>query len=439
MKRSARPRTRPPCSSCCSAGHFFYWYCRGRARRRRSRAGCRPAARLGRVRRLLLGALPAPEPRRARGRVEDGAAWLAAVARVADLPPPVLPSFGPFAVPPSSEIVACSDLDGERFLLVARVYPGLAAVARLAGKLADNPWLTGGEVREVREGRRNEVDGAGLTWPGRTASGRSRPGRTPLLSPRPAPGRPARIRRRWGIFPWRRRSRISRRGDYTLRARDGDLEVRSPGRRVAAPELPAGAEDAVLLAVAGPALAGRRSPSRCRRGHGAVRHRGRAATGSPRPDLPGVAVLNPPGSRRWALPARGPGGAPGGRAADGGMPPGGRIVALDAASLERAEALAAGPLLPGAAGRRRASDSGRLVLGLWVRPRPALRLVTRIARGFEKVPLVDRRQVRRWEDWETLLRPAALCERVSLAATRSPSAFRLRLHGCRLTASRGIP
>jgi hypothetical protein len=73
---------------------------------------------------------------------------------------------------------------------------------------------------------------------------------------------------------------------------------------------------------------------------------------------------------------------------------------------------------------------GQLILGLWLRPRPALRLVTQLRTGFEKVPLMDRRQVQSWRDWETLLRPVAACERVSLAATRSPSSFLLRLEGC---------
>src|SRR4051812_16440159 len=102
-----------------------------------------------------------PHPHQDLGKVEeaigDGTAYLGAAARVADLPAPVMRSFGPFAVPPSSEIVACSDLGGERFLLVARVYPGLAAVARLAGRLADNPWLRGGEIRETR-GQGDEVE-----------------------------------------------------------------------------------------------------------------------------------------------------------------------------------------------------------------------------------------------------------------------------------------
>src|SRR5436305_14517086 len=97
-----------------------------------------------------------PYPHQNLGKLEgalaDPASYLAAAARVADLPAPVMRPFGPFAVPPSSEIVACSDLDGKRFLLVARVYPELAVVAKLAGRLADNPWLRGGDVKETQGG-----------------------------------------------------------------------------------------------------------------------------------------------------------------------------------------------------------------------------------------------------------------------------------------------
>ena len=84
--------------------------------------------------------------------VEDWPAWLAALARTADLPPPDLPSFGPFAVPPSSEVTACSDSGGDRLLVAAEVYPSIALIAKLAGRLAGNPWLSGGVVE--RGGRR---------------------------------------------------------------------------------------------------------------------------------------------------------------------------------------------------------------------------------------------------------------------------------------------
>jgi hypothetical protein len=56
--------------------------------------------------------------------------------------------------------------------------------------------------------------------------------------------------------------------------------------------------------------------------------------------------------------------------------------------------------------------------------------VRQIRTFLEKVPLVDRRQVRRWRDWETLLGPIAPCEQVTLAATQQPASFRLRFHAC---------
>jgi hypothetical protein len=66
------------------------------------------------------------------------------------------PTFGPFEVPPASEMVACSDLAGGRLKVVARIYPALAVVAKLAGRIAGNPWLAGGAAGSTRiawEGR----------------------------------------------------------------------------------------------------------------------------------------------------------------------------------------------------------------------------------------------------------------------------------------------
>jgi hypothetical protein len=138
-------------------------------------------------------------------------------------------------------------------------------------------------------------------------------------------------------------------------------------------------------------------------------------------------MLNPPGERRWGLPARGlasllTDNLPQGNAA------GWRLVALDDASLARAEALAPriAELVPPAGD----GPGARVVLGLWLRPRPALRLISGFRKSLEKIPLVERRQVERWRDWETLLSPLDSCEQASLAATQSPSAFLLRLHRC---------
>ena len=74
----------------------------------------------------------------------------AGAAGAAAKEPQDLPTFGPFEVPPASELVACADLAGGRLRVVARIYPALAAVARLAGRLAGNPWLAGGEAGRMR-------------------------------------------------------------------------------------------------------------------------------------------------------------------------------------------------------------------------------------------------------------------------------------------------
>lgn len=423
-----------------AAVHILYWYM-PRARAAAPEPGSLPA------RLLASGAYDAcfwvPYPHQnvgvLRNRLEDGADWLAAVARVAGLPPPMLPGFGPFAVPPSSEIAACSDLSGDRFFLVARVYPALAAVARLSGKLADNPWLAGGEVREPRGDGANASDTpeereVQVVW--REGMWTISSGGVPDLAPSPGTSQlPAKLPDTLGFFRLNKEVTDFPTGDYLLR-RDagGDLEVtlERPGA-AEAPDVPADALP-ILLAAAGPswpAAATKPLPAAAfalfdigEEGD----QKGRAAFG-PLGSLPGCAVFHPPGGRRWEVPTQGlagllTGGLPKGNAA------GWQIVAVDAVSLTRAEALA--PRLSALTSPDSGAlpNGGRLVIGLWVQPAPAVRLVARVRKLFEKVPLVEQRQVQRWRDWETLLKPLAPCERVALAATQSPPAFRLRFHGC---------
>lgn len=428
-----------------AAAHVLYWYL-PRARASAPQPGGLPA------RLLAAGASGAydacfwvPYPHQNLGvlrrRLEDGTAWLSAVARVADLPPPVMPGFGPFAVPPSSEIAACSDLSGDRFLLVARVYPALAAVARLSGKIADNPWLAGGEVREVRGGDSPEERVIKIAWREgmwTLTSGDGAPdlSRTAASSGSSSGSSGDPFPTSLGLFRLFRDVSELPTGDYLLRRPDenrGDLEVtlERPGA-VEAPDLASGLTP-VLLAVAGPSW----PPAETKPLPPAAfaifdigeegKAEGRAAFGS-LGSLPGVAVFHPPGGRRWEVPTQGlagllTGGLPKGNAA------GWQIVAVDAASLARARELAPrlSALTPPDGG---SSTEGRLVIGLWVRPAPAVRLVSRVRKFFEKVPLVEQRQVQRWKDWETLLRPLAPCERIALAATQSPPSFRLRFHGC---------
>jgi len=424
------------------AAHVLYWYS-ARARAAAPEPGSLPA------RLLASGAYDAcfwvPYPHQnvgvLRNRLEDGADWLAAVARVAGLPPPVLPGFGPFAVPPSREIAACSDLSGDRFFLVARVYPSVAAVARLSGKLADNPWLAGGEVRELRgEGPEERVVKVAWREGMWTISSGDAPdfaAGAPAVSATGAAGAADKIPEVLGLFRLNKETSELPAGDYLLRRQGADLEVTldRPGA-VAAPDFPADAAP-ILLSVAGPswpAAATKPLPAAAfalfdsgegdEAGHVAVSILG---------NVPGCAVFHPPGGQRWEVPTQGlagllTGGLPKGNAA------GWQIVAVDAASLARAEALA--PRLSALMSPESGSlagtpgNPGRLVMGLWAQPAPAVRVVARVRKFFEKIPLVEPRQVQRWRDWETLLRPLAPCERIALAATQSPPSFRLRFYGC---------
>jgi hypothetical protein len=221
-------------------------------------------------------------------------------------------------------------------------------------------------------------------------------------------------------------------GDYRLARRGNDrddLEVTLAGGGDAPDPVPAGVaaggDAPVLLVVAGPAWPAEAPRPLPPAALALFDVQGGLKLGPL--ELPGAAVFNPPGGKRWGLPSRGLAGLltdslPRGNAA------GWEVVALDATSLARAQALA--PEISALVPPDASGSDGRLVLGAWLRPGPAHRLVTQMRKGLEKVPLVDRRQVQRWRDWETLLGPFSSCDQASLAATRSPSSFRLRLHGC---------
>ena len=103
--------------------------------------------------------------------------------------PEEAPTFGPFEVPPASEMVACSDLAGGRLRVVARIYPALAVVAKLAGRVAGNPWLAGGAAGSTRiawRGRRWTVT-AGPEAPRLPEV----PPATPAAAPAPSAAPPA--------------------------------------------------------------------------------------------------------------------------------------------------------------------------------------------------------------------------------------------------------
>ena len=312
--------------------------------------------------------------------------------------PEEAPTFGPFEVPPASEMVACSDLAGGRLRVVARIYPALAVVAKLAGRVAGNPWLAGGAAGSTR-----------IAWQGRlwtVVAGPEAP-RLPAAPPANAAAAPAvvastvvapaaiapELPESLAVVHWTGARPEIPAGYYALSRSGSDLSLAlvaaggggGAGSAAAPPGVPgvAGPLPSLLVAV-GPdwrgvepfaavpgsgapprgdsADSGRASPTLSRGGvaaagglgGGAVAARPPAAlalfeTGGSRlstlGDLPGLAVFNAaapgaaPGPVRWRLPTEGIF-----RLLVGRLPradlAGWRILALDPGSLRQAEALA---------------------------------------------------------------------------------------------------
>lgn len=151
------------------AGHAFYWYWP------RTRASLpNPSSQ---VAGLVLGhegpeiRMWIPFPHQNLGTLEDRLGDLDSIGRaVQDLvtasQPFDLPSFGPFRVPPATEMSVASGRGGKDFVAMVRVYPVAAWLFRIAGLLADNPWMAGGEL--VLGGRTVEVEWQGTLWIAKT-------------------------------------------------------------------------------------------------------------------------------------------------------------------------------------------------------------------------------------------------------------------------------
>jgi len=97
---------------------------------------------------------------------DSGDNWRQGLAQLAGLPEIELPRFGPFPLPPADGLAVATDEKGERLRVAAQVYPLISWLARAAGKVADNPWLAGGEIDQG--GRRLIVAWEGRTWTLRT-------------------------------------------------------------------------------------------------------------------------------------------------------------------------------------------------------------------------------------------------------------------------------
>ncbi len=390
------------------AGHLWYHYL-PRARPDVPRPDSRVAALLDAAE--LPAAVWVPYPHQnlvhLREAVGTDPATIRATARLAGLPAPALPTFGPLALPPSSEIAAASDEAGENFIVVAQVYPAIAAFAKLAGRLAGNPWLHGGQI--VVEGRPAEVSWQGNRW---TVASSSLAAAATASSPEPsgtapvAPGL-AWIRVRQAVDPLPA-------GFYRLWESGGDLGITTSAE--ASPRAPSG-ELAGRLDTLGLFLLvySGRQPALGEPAQALAFFDQEAAKAK---EMPRVAALHEPGSERWDLPGEGlleiaqqrP------RTATAGA---WSIAAFDSASLDGARRVA--PELDAVAG-------GRLRWGLWLDFRGGLAEVERIARRLEELPFAPRRHVERWSDVRQVLLPlAARYSDLTATVTSDPRTFDLRL------------
>ena len=98
-------------------------------------------------------------------RGDSGANWRIGLSELAGVPPIELPGFGPFPLPPASELAVATDASGRRLRVAARVYPVMAWIARAAGRLAGNPWLAGRRLEVAWQGRTWTLRSPGDDWP----------------------------------------------------------------------------------------------------------------------------------------------------------------------------------------------------------------------------------------------------------------------------------
>jgi hypothetical protein len=224
-------------------GHLGYWY----LPRERGAVSPSPEAAALLADRGSPGAVWIAFPHQNLGRLErfvgDAGAWGALVVgrdrggsrdrgeaeRV--------PRFGPFVTPPSSELVLTLPVSGELPRALVRAYPSVARLARAAGRLAGNPWLSGGAIEE--DGSTRTVEWDGDLWlyggPGEAVA-------SPLELPatEPAPLALLRTATRLGPLPP---------GTYRLLRDEEGLELRLGGRLEQHPRLPEGPDRPVVLLI----------------------------------------------------------------------------------------------------------------------------------------------------------------------------------------------
>ena len=299
--------------------------------------------------------------------------WLAAAGRLAGLSLPPLRRFGPFVVPPARELALGLDPESGRSIVVLRLHPAVAVTARLAGALARNPWLAGGEIAVRGESFQ-------VGWKGREWLLRTRGAELPAGGTAPAAGPPA-IARLTLTSPLGNGGLAA--GSYRLERRGENLWFRpEEADGASVPALPRLGRERLAL------FAGERGPEGTRafvlwREEGDVPDVATLGAGDVAPrSLPGEALL-----RLGGRPAR--------EEAAGGW----RARGYSGTAVADALALGADAEAPfatlGAAG-------GRLI---WADPAALARLAGELANLFESLPIAGRQEAKRWRDLATVLAP----------------------------------
>jgi hypothetical protein len=291
---------------------------------------------------------------------------------------PKPPSFGSLAVPPASELAFGIAEDGERFAVRARVYPLFAAFARLAGRLAGNPWLAGGRI--YRDGQQFDVDWQGDVW---SVTSEGLGGTNEALEVQESEPALAYIRLRRDASPVPA-------GTYRLQQNRSALEVSSVPplqeprsfEDLALPEL-----GAFLFAFSG----------------------GGPATPAPQAlvffeqeesralEIPRVAMVHARGQERWKLPGESL------LELTGQKPKRARVEGWEIAALDQASAEAGQNLAPRLGLLLTPEGVSDLRWALWLDLEASAAEVSRLAYMLSQVPLVPPRQLERWHDIETVL------------------------------------
>jgi hypothetical protein len=339
-------------------------------------------------------------------------AYLAQLSRVAEVEAPRVPHFGPFAVPPSRELVlAWNDRRDRDVALVgiARVYRGLGWIARAAGAIAGNPWLAGGEAESG--GRSYRVRWEGPLWIVESGAVTLA---TRTNAPETAGGAPALAQARLGVAtgpvaPGRYRLAREadgievRGGSLPARALDPLEEQRAIGAlRLDLPELALWVARADRGEEGGPGLFLLWEDADSVLPRAAVLQRGAGRIFR----LPGEELLEMVGKaeprRRLGWIARGTD-----RKARGAAL---RIVPWLERNYPRPEA-----------GSAWLSAAGRLA------PRRAVGMLNRLAERLRAIPLVPPAEIERMEAGALLLKPLSDCPRVTFEVWRDPDGVRVRL------------